>query len=112
MGVLKRQKKIRDFATGDIETVSLNGQQVPILISSCVIDAAKCFKVEPSVFKTNPNGAVLKMFFYYFNYLTSTGIKHVFFHNLGGFDGRYIYNNINIYARLTGKLSDVDCLMD
>jgi hypothetical protein len=93
MSKLVPQKKYIDFGTADIETVTVNGYQVPIAISCCYNNELSYFMVDPLVFQLSDEAreiAVKDMFRKFFYYTLADDVHKIFFHNLGSFDGRFI----------------------
>ena len=90
---LTRKFKEKSFATVDIETVEINGIQVPLLIGICSQEV-KQFLLDKDLLKINLQDALNKLWLDFFNYLENSGISIVFAHNLGGFDGYFIYKGL------------------
>lgn len=114
---LKHTKPIFTF---DLETISINNKEVVISISSCGIFKGflenKIFLINKKSLITNPQVAELELFSKYFKYLENiikNDIIHnnkltIFAHNLGNFDGYFLYKNLLLYYPVTG----VNCLID
>ena len=90
---LTRKFKEKSFATVDIETVEINGIQVPLLIGICTQEV-KQFLLDKDLLKINLQDALNKLWLDFFTYLENSGISIVFAHNLGGFDGYFIYKGL------------------
>lgn len=104
----KNITKINSFSTMDIETIELNGNQHPICISSCSDKECKIFVIDHKLMKIDYNLAINNLFKEYFEYIINKGFLKIFIHNLGSFDGYFIYryllnysnNKSNIYSLL------------
>jgi len=78
----------------DIETISISSVQIPILISISKINENKLFIINYNLLKINQDLAVFNLWKDFFNYLNKQKIKTIFVHNLGKFDGLFIYKNL------------------
>jgi hypothetical protein len=105
-GILKQQFT-NPFFTMDIETINFNNKftQLPIAISSCGyvngILESKIFLIDYYILKKNPELAVSKLWNNYFSYLEnylknskSNNNLTIFAHNLGEFDGYFLYKGL------------------
>jgi len=90
------------FAASDIETINYNGYQMPILITyfNDKIGINWEFLIDKKLLSL-PDGMKLaqkKLWDEYFYNVISSKIGIVFMHNLGSFDGYFIYKALSIYA--------------
>lgn len=90
----------RNFTTLDIETITFNNIQIPILITLHNKINSKIFLIDNILFKLNPTQAIDNLWRELFNYLLNN-IKNVdyrtiFVHNLGSFDGFFIYKYLSL----------------
>lgn len=87
-------KTTNNFTTMDIETINLNGVQTPVAISSCngfMKKDSKVFLIDHNLLQTNPELAISNLWKQYFDYLLKNGINLILAHNLGSFDGYFLY---------------------
>jgi hypothetical protein len=112
IGKLKPIKSLSGFGTGDIETVNINDFQIPVSISACYGDQTLYFEVDRNLFHSNCEESVQQMFNEYFDMTIKQRNKIIFYHNLGRFDGRYIYERLIKYSKKEGRLDSVKCLID
>jgi hypothetical protein len=94
---IKVDKSTNSFATIDIETMDINGMQLPVVISSCrgiMKKDSKIFIIDHILLKTNSELAVKNLWKQYFDYLIKSGINLIFAHNLGNFDGYFLYKGL------------------
>jgi len=101
-----------NFATMDLETMDFNGNQKAITISSKSImgRGSKLFIVDTELIKTDLNLAISQMWKQYFDYLIRnkdvlfrfnsksepSNTLTIFVHNLGSFDGYFLYKGLII----------------
>ena len=91
------------IATMDIETMEFKGLQIPVAISLAYSDfnkvKTKLFLIKPSIFKRSPNRAIDLLWKDYFDFisLNSSCFKNIFIHNLGSFDGLFLYKALAKY---------------
>jgi hypothetical protein len=88
----------------DIETIKYNNIQTPIAISSCGVNnskqESKLFLIDHVLLNSNVDLAVKQLWNKYFNYLESLNIDQsinkltIFAHNLGDFDGYFLYKGL------------------
>jgi len=93
--------------TMDLETMNINNIQSPIAISSCGVNKgkieSKLFLNDHILLKTNAELAVKGLWNQYFNYLEKLDIAQhfdkltIFAHNLGDFDGYFLYKGLMSY---------------
>src|SRR6266403_2157862 len=88
----------RPFYTMDIETVNLNGLQIPIAISSCGPNSeSKIFLINYNLLQINSELALKQLWENYFNYLENLDVEDkvtIFAHNLGDFYGYFLYKGL------------------
>jgi hypothetical protein len=104
-----------NFITSDIETISIdNGIQVPIVITACIgFNDLYKFVIDRDLLMVNRDEAIENLFNEYFNFLINCDIKTVFIHNLGSFDGYFIYKYLILYSYSKGlKPNDVNSLIN
>lgn len=96
------------FATMDIETMNIKGIQTPVAISSCNENGSKLFLIDSLLLHSNLNLAVNNLWKQYFYYIINQGDKLILAHNLGNFDGYFLYKALVNYfdPRM------VECLID
>lgn len=99
----KRVEKLNNsstayFAASDLETMEIDGVQIPVLITYVNKFGRKSFMIDPTLLKLNKDLALRFMWEEYFEYLISfnntkkgKNVNTIFFHNLGSFDGYFIY---------------------
>ena len=106
-GILKQQF-VKPFFTMDLETIHSNilGYQIVIAISSCGFHNGKVdkkiFLIDHILLQTDPELALQQLWNKYFNYLEQViknepGIENkltIFAHNLGNFDGYFLYKGL------------------
>jgi hypothetical protein len=87
-------KSTNSFATMDLETINLNGNKIPAAISTCNSNTSKLFVIDPFLLKTDVTTAVSNLWKQYFYYLLKSGDLLIFAHNLGDFDGYFLYKGL------------------
>jgi hypothetical protein len=92
------------FATMDIETVKFNNNQIPIAIYIPNKDC-KIFILDSTI---NIELSVNKLFHNFFDYLTQNFNGVIFMHNLGSFDGCYIYKYLLFYTNPVNVSTIID----
>ena len=86
--------------TMDIETIKVNGFQTPIAISSCGPKGSNFFLIDHLLLINDPDKAVNQLWFNYINGLidevNNLGLDKItiFAHNLGDFDGYFLYKGL------------------
>jgi len=103
VGKLKLENPVPIF-TMDLETINFNNIQVPIAISSCGVNKgkleSKLFLIDHLILTSDLELAVKTLWNQYFNYLEKLDIDHninkltIFAHNLGDFDGYFLYKGL------------------
>lgn len=88
---LSKDKEMKDFGVLDLETVNVgDGIQEVIAISFKDKDNHKLFLVDPDLFEIDREAAVKNLWLEFFTFIK--GFKGIIFtHNLGSFDGYFIY---------------------
>ncbi len=103
-----KQQFVKPFFTMDLETIHLNslGYEVVIAISSCGLHNGilenKIFLIDHKLLLINPELALKQLWLTYFNYLeniinnelTIESKLTIFAHNLGEFDGYFLYKGL------------------
>lgn len=85
---------ITDFATMDVETINFNDKQIPIAISIAYNETeSKLFLIDYILFTNEPYTAIDNLWKDYIDFITSNPelFKTIFVHNLGSFDGLFLY---------------------
>lgn len=89
--------KKETISTMDIETMNYNGKQIPVCISIAYnFNEKKLFLIDSKLLKTNLDEAINKFWEDYFIFIKNN-IKYftnIFVHNLGSFDGYFIYKGL------------------
>jgi DNA polymerase type B, organellar and viral len=97
------------FSAMDIETMDISGLEVPISISIKTKIFTKIFIIDPLKLKSDLNLALNDLWNDFFNFTVSNFNKEVIFvHNLGGFDGFFLYKALSNRF----KPEEVSCLID
>jgi hypothetical protein len=73
--------------------------QVPVLITTCVKGQTHNILIDKGLLEVNVDLALQKLWTEYFEYITGQDIKTVFVHNLGSFDGFFIYKGLIMYSK-------------
>ena len=121
-GILK-QKYVKPFFTMDLETMTIGQHEVVVAISSCGFYNNKVdtqlFLIDPNLLQTNQELAIKLLWNKYFKYLEEV-IKNditiidkltIFAHNLGNFDGYFLYKGLNQYynpSQVTAMLDETN----
>jgi hypothetical protein len=88
----------KSLATMDIETITLNNKQIPIAIALAYNqNQSKLLTINKQLLKSNPESAVKILFNKCLKFLikNSEYFNNIFIHNLGGFDGYFIYKEFS-----------------
>ena len=87
------KNKLRNFSVIDIETINIGGRQIPVLLSHYnPVTGSKLFVVNYNYLKNSEyEKAIKSLFTKYFKFLIKSKISLVFAHNLGGFDGYFLF---------------------
>ena len=107
----KKDLRKKLFYTMDIETISMdNGVQIPVMLTLAGRNIEKYFLADHQLLQHNPDAAVAKLWSEFYEYLANIshacGSFTIYIHNLGGFDG------IFIYKYLASVSNDVDAIID
>lgn len=101
--------------TMDLETINLNNTQVPVAISSCGQSGSKLFLIDPILLQKDVTKALSKLWSEYFKYLESLIPSHlpyhkitIFAHNLGDFDGYFLYKGLMNHYNPDNIISMID----
>jgi len=104
-------KSTNNFATMDIETMDIKGIQTPVAISTCngfKLNDSKIFIIDHILLKTDSELAVNNLWKQYFDYIIKNNNNLIFAHNLGSFDGYFLYKAlVNHFDPII-----VNCLID
>jgi hypothetical protein len=84
----------------DIETIDYNGNQIPISLTLSHVGngnqiISKTFLIDYNLLLLDKELALNNLWFYYLNYITNSTIEDIFVHNLGNFDGYFIYKGLS-----------------
>lgn len=84
----------------DIETIDYNGNQIPISITVSYLDIGnqiitKMLLIDFNLLLVDKDLAINKLWFDYIHYITNNDLKYTFAHNLGKFDGYFIYKGLS-----------------
>jgi len=98
------------FISMDIETMEINSEEVPISISIKTFNKTKLFIIDPSkLIGSTKDMAVSDLWNEFFYFILLNYNKHtIFVHNLGAFDGFFIYKALS----LRFKPEEISCLID
>lgn len=106
---------IRGFACLDIETMDIGGVQIPICISDIRVTRVtgetitqKLFLVDKDLLVLDPNKAAKDLFTELYNYLLTKTSHTIYVHNLGAFDGYFIFK----YFSQILKSNEVSSIID
>jgi DNA polymerase type B, organellar and viral len=90
---LKNPKSLKPqlFMCMDIETMNINGNQIPVLITTHSLNNSKNFMIDKDLLNSNPDLALSKLWDLFYDFLNKQSIKFIFVHNLGKFDGIFIF---------------------
>ena len=91
---------IEPISSMDIETIDYNGNQIPAAITLAYLDSgnqifSKIFLIDINLLLKDKNLALTKLWSDYITYITNNSIKYIFVHNLGNFDGYFIYKGLS-----------------
>ena len=88
---IKADKEKFSFATMDIETMNIGGNKIPVAITTCNSKSSGIFVIDHILLKTNLELAVSNLWNQYFNHINNVGDELIFAHNLGSFDGYFLF---------------------
>jgi hypothetical protein len=88
------------IAATDIETIDYNGNQIPISVTISYLDTGnqiinKFILIDFNLLLKDKDLALTKLWFDYLTYITKNNITNIFAHNLGKFDGYFIYKGLS-----------------
>jgi hypothetical protein len=96
-----------EFATMDVETMNYNRKQIPVAISIFIPNiGVKLFLIDINI--QNIDLAIDKLWKQFFDYLINTYTGVIFVHNLGNFDGYFLYKALSNYAKPTEVSTIID----
>ena len=79
---INSDKTTNNFASMDLETININGNQEPIAITTCNSKTSKLFIIDPVLIKKDIELAIKNLWSEYFDYLIKSGDHLIFAHNL------------------------------
>lgn len=91
------KKETISISTMDIETMNYKGLQIPVAISiAYTFNEKKLFLIDSKLLKTDLDEAINKLWEDYFIFVKNNikYFKNIFVHNLGSFDGYFIYKGL------------------
>jgi len=104
-----QDKKKKPFTVMDIETIGLEGKEIPISISIKTANNLKIFLIDHNLLVTDVELAIKELWSNFFDFILINCNKEVIFvHNLGSFDGFFIYKALSNKF----KPEEVSCLID
>jgi hypothetical protein len=91
---------IQPISTMDIETIEYKGNQIPIAVSLAYQDSynqvmGKLFLINYELLLINKDKALDNLWNEVFNFIIINQFKYIFVHNLGSFDGFFIYKALS-----------------
>jgi|BogFormECP03_OM3_1039632.scaffolds.fasta_scaffold00822_2 hypothetical protein len=99
----------KPFSSMDIETMCTNNVEVPVCISITTKTVSKIFLIDPVKLIDDLNLAISELWNGFFDFILDNCNKEVIFvHNLGGFDGFFLYKALSNRF----KPEEVSCLID
>lgn len=105
----KRNVNKKPFLTTDLETIKYGNIQIPVIITTCFKGTCKSFVIDHNLIKTDLDLATLNLWKQYFDYILNLDIKTIFVHNLGSFDGYFIYKGLLNYC---SDINNVKTIID
>lgn len=97
------------FSAMDIETITFKGIEVPISVSIKTGNTVKLFMIDHVKLNNDLNLALMEFWDDFFKFiLLNCNKNNIFVHNLGGFDGFFIYKALSNKF----KPKEVSCLID
>ena len=106
-------KAVKEFSTLDIETMNVNNEQQPVMVSFTHSNPSKngYFLISKDIIN-NPPLYVKLLWDSVFNHIIlscTNKVNIIFVHNLGGFDGYFIFKYLaNTYPNNVNALVDMD----
>jgi hypothetical protein len=106
---ISKQYEAIQFSAMDIETMDILGEEVPVSISIMTKNASKIFIIDPIKLKSDLNLAIKDLWNGFFTFiLVNCNKNNIFVHNLGSFDGFFLYKGLsNKFAP-----DQISCLID
>jgi uncharacterized protein YprB with RNaseH-like and TPR domain len=95
-----------DFATMDIETINLNNNQIPIVITSYIPGVGSKLFIIKNI--DNLENSINNLWKEYFDYIINNFNGVIFVHNLGAFDGYFIFKHLSNIFKPTQISSIID----
>jgi hypothetical protein len=91
---------VEPIAAMDIETIDFYGHQISVAMSLAYIGMdnkmiTKLFLIDSELLLVNKGLALSKLWEEYLMYITNHSLKYIFVHNLGSFDGYFIYKGLS-----------------
>jgi DNA polymerase type B, organellar and viral len=111
----KHETTGKPLASLDLETININGVQECICISFYNKElGSKLFLINYELLVINPVLAFSNLWEEFFKFLEEIPTLVIFVHNLGSFDGYFIYKQLSLYVHNseTLKNSSLSCLLD
>lgn len=110
--------KLNDFFTLDIETMEHGGIQIPILIGFYYNSKFEYFLINKELLDINVDLALKDLYTRLFDFINKVSNYNkptsIFVHNLGGFDGYFLYKGLTIYNQGSNNtmLGTLDTIID
>lgn len=103
------EQNAKPFSAADIETMDFKGTEIPISISIKTQNKIEIFIIDSNKLLVELNIALKDLWDKFFDFILANCNKNVIFvHNLGGFDGFFIYKALSNRF----KPEEVSCLID
>ena len=103
---------LKRLSTMDIETIDLKGLQLPICITCAAITSSKdrSFVIDSDLFSKDSDLAIINLFKEYVKHILTNheDFKTNFVHNLGSFDGYFLYK----YLSKIYPIEALSCIID
>ena len=96
------------FGTMDIETINLYDIQTPVMITTCYGKLNKIFTIDYKLLMFNKELAVKKLWNEYFLFISTYHVPVIFAHNLGNFDGYFLYKALSGFTNPKNISSIID----
>jgi hypothetical protein len=97
-GRIDLTRQLKYISTMDIETIEYNGKQIAIAISTSYdLNKSKLFIIKKELLLIDYEKAVTLLWKEYLDFIISNAdyFQNIFAHNLGSFDGYFIYQNLS-----------------
>jgi hypothetical protein len=108
---VKKDKAMGIISTLDVETMEFENKQIPVLITLAnKNNVNKIFIINQNLIKTNILLAINDLWNECFNYILDNKYiyQNLFVHNLGAFDGYFIYKHLCEYANSSNVSTIID----